>query len=498
MTTKTIFETANNTAEMSFIEDLVRQLPPSMKTIISDKIDVSNFPTSYEVSGRFDTAYSNSGTNFIYVPEYNDLMVNSKYQYATTPQGNNVLIFHDFINPQTQQPHINPANATLSSIDLITGINHVSVSQQQCFWQHGYFWQIFGVHQSSAYTANSQIPGKLIRYSYDGVKLTKVQTIDIPYVGRSTDSVIDPVFNFEVMANGMISSSVYNTMTIQLHKISENVVNDVWTVNTGTLVISNMFPSTEYSFAIRLNCFYFAQLKKWVYYTHGNSNRVETSFNTNADESSWSNLITSLNASANWHQSATGMLPLNHTRGCLCINGKDNKSVVAVIPQSTVYMNIPIATESEQLNMTTPWNILTTGAVNSTISLATDKRMYFVNFLTLKKIVPTSSTPINNDGVYNNDFADVSTAEMNLTWGQNSKINVAWTDDGETFFSKVVDVGASFYVGSQFAVDRVDNIYNHCFILNRYYLCWVDDETNIRSDGNKYGKIAIIDFSTAL
>ena len=490
----------SNTAQMSLIENLVQQIPPSCSTILSDKINVSNFPATTNNTYQFTTEYKQPGSHFIYIPEYNDLFVCSLDQFKTSPYGNVVLVFHDFINPHTLQPHINPANMTELTIDAIPNMSLLSSNTNKpvlTFWQHNYFWLLYGT--IGTYTAGAYQPGQLLRYSYDGVKLTKVQTIDIQKLSKYEDAITNNFYgNFSLMDNGYISSQSSKATSAFIHRIVEDTANDTFTVETGEIVITTIFPSIDqYNLSNRINCFYFAQTGKWVYYFYGNSNRLEISFNTNVDESSWSNLISSLNVEANWHEAVNTIMPTTHNYGVFAIrNRKNNKTLVFENPSSgtngTAY-----ADDVEQLNQTKPWNYVSLYSTCLTpYRIATSNRMIWINLISTNKNIPTSSEPVaGTTDVYDNDYTVLQSYPSPPAWNIADKTRVSWTEDGEHIYSKVVDIGAKMYVPSYGSIDVVDSLYLHSFILDRYYITWVDDETNIMSASNKYGKLAVIDFA---
>lgn len=501
MSIKVNWNAESNTAQMSLIENFVQQIPPSCQTIISDKISVANFPATTNNSYPYMTEYKQGGCQFIYIPEYNDLFVCSNSQFKGSPQGNIVLAFHDFINPHTNQPHINPANMTKLTIDLVPNLSLLSSSTSMipvaCFWQHRYFWLLHGT--IGTYTTNEVIPGRLVRYSYDGIKLTKVQEITVSKFSRyANGGITNNVYGYiSIMSNGYINTESNAATTAYIHRIVEDTTNDTFTIETGEIDFLTAFPNiNQYNLSQHLDCFYFSDLGKWVYYFYGNSNRLEISFNTNVDESSWSNLISSLNVSANWHEAVNTIMPTTHNTGVFTITNRNNNQTIVFENPSGSNYGTPYATKKEQLNQEAKWNFITINSgIYTNLRLATSNRMIWLNLLKNNQIIPSSNSPIEgSDTIYNNDYK-LLTGPDNATWNLVNKCNVVWTEDGEHIYSKVIDFGAKMYVPNYAAIDVSDGLYKHSFILDRYYITWIDDETNIMSSGNKYGKIAVIDLA---
>lgn len=472
------------------ITDLLSQLPPSLKADISNKFSIANFTSSNNSSYLRDARYLNHGLHAIYIPEYNDLLICSRFNYYinSTYEGFRILIFHDFISNYTGEPHINPANMNTFDLPHPT-ISGTTAGKQLITWQHGYLWFIHGDYAVAA--ANTEHKLTIRRYRYDGIKFTLVQTLSSVNSGCFNVNQYNAWSDdLSLLPNNLISVSTSNATKIGVVKLVYDVSNDTYTTERGSIsytnVSTNPDTSTQNFLTDRLSCFYFAQSKKWIYYIYGNSNRVEICFNTNADESSFTALMNSLNVQANWHEAAQGYMIRNHNFGIGTITTRDNRTIVFERTQAP--HNICFADSIEQLEMTKPWHWLSSNAsTGNGLILTTPNRLVLLE-------VDQSNDIIDNDWAI---FG--STNDYPPTFENTRERLATWTEDGKTFYASNISTGSTFVLPfNNMSIDSMDDYTYELMIMNRYLIAFIDDETNKTSSSNQYAKLAVIDIEKRL
>lgn len=529
MTSNVIFS-AKTADKDNKILKIIEQIQPSGFTIMSDKINlqpsadtpcysnnISSVGSAYSLSSR---QYS---TRVIYIPEYNDLMVVPLYQHKPTTAvnysglGSKFFVFHDFINPQTQQPHINVSNSSVLSVQVIPKLNNLTSTTaertrcpQLIFWQHGFLWQLYP--DIAVVPSGSAFTGKLNRYSYDGITLTLQQTLNVGLGSRYNAYSLSQALpiSFILLKNGFIwcggfSGSVGGTgdnkphgwTTSTLLHIKENVSNDTWGVDVLHIDFSNINSSKNYCCS-ELDCFYFSQIKKWVYCIYGYSSSNSTSaynnahlnmyFNLSVDESNLSALETSLNTSANWNQVAppyiltdianTGLI----TRAIETVENHENKTVV-MVETNNINGKLFTADSVEQLQGTKQWNLVTGLANKSGAVFKIGRRAVCFAYNSGVNMNPTSN--------------GVATQGQYSSKESTKKYILSWTEDGENFFSKAVPNGLDGHLThfNSGYTDEYAPAENNFLVLDKYVVCWMETLGNISSSTNPYGWLAVIDLS---
>lgn len=529
MTTIDISWNAVEADKNNEITKLFTQIPPCCSTILSDKIpfepDTSRPYLSTSISSASSPYYYNNwgqATKVFYVEEYNDLFVVGTWQFKATTAipmntlGSKIYVFHDFINPHTNQPHINVANSTILSLDVIPNIANLAGTgdatrvQQLIFWQHGCLWQLYPDIQ--AVSSGSAFTGKLVRFTYDGIKLTKAQTISVGLGSRygayaltqKLPIAFDLLRNDLIWCGGFSGSSSGTgdnaphgwTSGVIIH-IKEDTANDTFTADVIHLQASSLIGTTKDYLKMRIDCVYLTQIHRWAYLYYGYSNSGTNSYNKNdrcpfminlsVNSSNISDFETSLNTQSNWISITNPYLLADYSSNGININqvetvlNENNETVLLLLSENAVFW----ADTIEQLQGTQQWNYSTSYATKTKNCYSIGNRLVFMNFNTSDSFF----NPSNGDR-YNSQY-DYPTAESTKYF------IVSWTENGKDYYTKRIKNGLAghcLYV-YQGSTDEIDSINTRQLILDRYVITWIqlpgDDWTN--QNTNPYGKLVIID-----
>ena len=513
------------------ITKLFSQLPPACSTILSDKIPLepnANLPYFSTSIGSEGAPYYQSnlsnGTRVFYVEEYNDLFVVPIWQFKASTTyninglGSKFYVFHDFINPHTLQPHINVANSTVLSVDVIPNLNNFTstsadscVAQQLIFWQHNCLWHLYP--DIEAVSAGSAFTGKLVRWTYDGVKITKAQTINVGLGSRYNAYALSqrlPIA-FELLRNGLIWCGGYSgsasgsgdsvphgwTSGVLIH-IKEDVSNDNFTTDIIHLNSSSLV-GTEKDYLKRgIECVYLTQIHRWAYILPGYSSgsttyaaykndRVPFMINLSVDSSSISSLDTSLNTQSNWIAIDKPYLAASFSDAGIAVNevetilNENNETVLILFSQNG---HMFWADSLEQLQGTKQWNFTTRFASKYGAPYSIGNRLVICDF-------NNNTTPLNPQYLgrysYSNDYPTLDSTKYFI---------VSWTENGRDYFTKRIQNGLPghsiyTYTGGD---NEYDTLNSRQLVLDKYVVSWVQlPGDQYSSTTFKYGFLVVID-----
>ncbi len=488
--------------------ELLIQHPPSCEFNVSAPIDLSQLVltgTALTSDSQWSIVNLNRGY-FIYVPEYNDLLIASKGQMSSSDSdkiGNKVLVVHNFINKATNRPQINAADVSTTDIDIIPGLSSLTsgtLKHQYCFWQHNSFWQIYPDIEYDV-PSGSAITGKLVRYTYDGIKLTKAQTINIGCGSTTTFIAKNNIqLRFSPHDNGMIWIAGTNSwITSTLIHINESVANDIYTADVITFDRTGLYDSLFSG--QHLISFYFNQLGRRVYCITQGCNSSSPydgqalSFNLSVDESSIANLTSSLNNTSNWYKAHSPYFQYNpgvvynsaNTQSLLSIVNKDNKTVLIHTGNGNGYL---IADDVEQLKFNKQWDYVARNVINQSWFFALDNR--FVAFKTPYSLAPLQSEL--DTGWLSTDTSGYTTVE------QLKYLYCSWSEDGLNWYRKAVPFVQTPWRtsidGSEITEGIIPN--KRHLLLGRYLILFIDTKDNIYDKNNRKANLCVIDIGKRL
>lgn len=495
--------------------DLLSQIPPSGESIVSNPINLNQaYMFNYMwASNPSETSWLNGnlqGNKYIYVKEYNDLFVVNGFQFkassftSLTNPGTQILVFHDFINNYTNKPHIDPANCSVITIDPIANLSNLNTANtsgnkipQLAFWKEGYLFVIHPLCESVP--AGSGFDGVIERYSYDGIRLTKIQSMSVGLGSRDGSYTVSgnvqiPI-KFELMPNGLIYCGGTKATSVSIIKLVPDVANDTFDAQTLLISIGSIYTNANTLFDGRISCFYFSQAKKWVYFASQKSTSTTyqnypLAINVNVNETDWSAFSTSISTRANWSYAAYPYFPYKTNENTLSWNIKDLKTVLNRNNETVVYAiqqdssKMAYADSLEQLTFTKRWNSATNMNIGQTARAVFNINGRLLNF----------NYNNNYSLIYDNkDYMLGNNAGYYPTRESLKKYVMSWTDDGQKWYMKAVPNGLDCHFIT--ATNSDNQVEEQQVILGRYLIAWTIDYECITTINNFKAKMLVIDLA---